>query len=143
MSPRNLSAPLFLYMQKAGFLMTCFIMILSYRTDRSRQKVKAAIRLLRERGSLVFAIPFATFYVSIFIKLKFYKYSAQRGGILLSFSKNKGADQLSSYCAADLRLFLHVQKNGFLMTRLILKNILAKYRRTYFEQCIYKNPYKS
>ena len=47
--------------------MTCFIMILSYRKDRSGQKVKAAIRLLLKRGSLVFAIPFATFYVSIYI----------------------------------------------------------------------------
>ena len=32
------------------------------------------------------------------------------------FSKNKGADQLCSYCRADLRLcFLQWQKSGFLV----------------------------
>ena len=36
-------------------------------------------------------------------------------------SENKGADQLRSYCEADLRLFFsHRQKSGFLMTRLFM-----------------------
>ena len=35
------------------------------------------------------------------------------------YSENKGADQLRSYCAADLRLCFHIcKKNGFLITRL-------------------------
>ena len=34
-------------------------------------------------------------------------------------SKKKGADQLHDYCAADLRLFSHMQKAGFLMMQLI------------------------
>ena len=37
------------------------------------------------------------------------------------FSKNKGADQLRSYCAADLRLCFRIcEKAGFLMTWLNL-----------------------
>ena len=37
-------------------------------------------------------------------------------------SENKGADQLRGFREAELRLymFLHIQKSGFLMTRLIL-----------------------
>ena len=36
-------------------------------------------------------------------------------------SQIKGADQLCSYCEADLRLcFLHIQNVGFLMTRLFI-----------------------
>ena len=35
------------------------------------------------------------------------------------YSENKGADQLHSYCTADLRLRSHMQKAGFLITRLI------------------------
>ena len=35
-------------------------------------------------------------------------------------SENKGADQLCSYCTADLRLFSHGQMSGVLKTRLIL-----------------------
>ena len=34
-------------------------------------------------------------------------------------SKSKGADQLCSYCIADLHLFLHMQIVGFRMWRLI------------------------
>ena len=34
-------------------------------------------------------------------------------------SKNKGDDQLCSYCEADMRLFLQMQLVGFLMTWLI------------------------
>ena len=40
-------------------------------------------------------------------------------GLYYPSSENKGADQLHSYFKADL-LFLHRQKSGFLMTRLIL-----------------------
>ena len=37
------------------------------------------------------------------------------------FSKNKGTDQLRSYCAADLRfVFAYAKKAGFLMTWLNL-----------------------
>ena len=32
-------------------------------------------------------------------------------------SENKGADQLCSYCTADLRLFFTEAKSGFLMMR--------------------------
>ena len=40
-------------------------------------------------------------------------------GLYHPCSKNKGTDQLHSYCAADLRLcFLLMLKAGFLMTRL-------------------------
>ena len=43
-------------------------------------------------------------------------------GLYYPYSENKGADQLCSYCPADLRLclFSHMQKAGFLITRLIL-----------------------
>ena len=42
-------------------------------------------------------------------------------GLYYLYSKTKGADQLRFYHKADLRLcFLHMQKAGFLMTRLIL-----------------------
>ena len=34
-------------------------------------------------------------------------------------SENKGADQLCSYCTADLSLFSHMQTVGFPMQRLI------------------------
>ena len=37
-------------------------------------------------------------------------------GLYCLCSKNKGADQLSSYCTAPL--FSHIQKAGFLITRL-------------------------
>ena len=41
-------------------------------------------------------------------------------GFYYPYSENKGADQLCSYCAADLRLcFRIMQKAGFLITRLI------------------------
>ena len=64
--------------------------------------------------------------------------SATEDGLRLEFSdlgsrrivlcsENKAADQLCSYRAADLRLFLHMQKAGFLMTRLMayfLKDLL-------------------
>ena len=36
-------------------------------------------------------------------------------GIVLS-SENKGGDELHNYCAADLCLFSHMPKTGFLMT---------------------------
>ena len=43
-------------------------------------------------------------------------------------SENKGTDQLHSYCAAVLCLFLHMQKAGFLMIGLICSStILFKY----------------
>ena len=35
-------------------------------------------------------------------------------------SKNKGTDQLCGYRTADLHLFFHMQKAGFLMMRLIV-----------------------
>ena len=36
-------------------------------------------------------------------------------GLYYPYSENKGADQLRSYCAADLRLCFHIckKKNGF------------------------------
>ena len=40
-------------------------------------------------------------------------------GLYYLCSENKGADQLRGYREADLRLFSHVQKAGFLTTRLI------------------------
>ena len=40
--------------------------------------------------------------------------------VLSVSSKNKGADQLHSYCEADLRLFSHMQNVGFLMMQLHL-----------------------
>ena len=39
-------------------------------------------------------------------------------------SENKGADQLCCYCTADLHLFSHWQKSGFLMTQLKYKHRL-------------------
>ena len=39
-------------------------------------------------------------------------------GLYYLRSENKGADQLRGYREADLRLFSHMQKAGFLMTRL-------------------------
>ena len=40
-------------------------------------------------------------------------------GLYYPYCEIKGADQLRSYCAADLRLlFSHMQKPGFLITRL-------------------------
>ena len=51
------------------------------------------------------------------LSLQIFDYD-RRGTILCS--ENKEADQLRSYCAADLRLcFLICKKNGFLMTWLI------------------------
>ena len=42
-------------------------------------------------------------------------------------SENKGADQLRSYDRADLQLFSHMQKAGFLMTQFMnTKRILDK-----------------
>ena len=50
--------------------------------------------------------------------LKFQIYEEQRLHYLCS--ENKGADQLCTYCTADLRLlFLHRQKSGFLASWLI------------------------
>ena len=43
--------------------------------------------------------------------------SGSRGIVLCS--ENKGANQLRCYCTADMRLFLHMQKAGFLMMRLV------------------------
>ena len=41
-------------------------------------------------------------------------------GLYYSSSESKGADQLRGYRETDLRLcFLHMQKSGFLITRLI------------------------
>ena len=41
------------------------------------------------------------------------------------YSENKGADQLRSYCAADMHLcFRIMQKSGFVITRLIYNNII-------------------
>ena len=41
-------------------------------------------------------------------------------GLYYLYSENKGADQLRSYCAADLRLCFGIcKKNVFLITRLI------------------------
>ena len=42
-------------------------------------------------------------------------------GLYSPFSENKGADQFRGYREADLRLFSHMQKSGFLTTRLIWK----------------------
>ena len=45
-------------------------------------------------------------------------------------SENKGADQLRSYCEADLRLsFSHVQKSGFLTMRLIFDRLSREKER--------------
>ena len=41
-------------------------------------------------------------------------------GLYYPGSENKPADQLHDYIAADLCLFLHMQKAGFLMTPLII-----------------------
>ena len=41
-----------------------------------------------------------------------------------SSSKNKGADQLRSYCKADLSMFSPRQKSVFFMTRLISKLLI-------------------
>ena len=40
-------------------------------------------------------------------------------GLYYPCSENKDADQLRGYREADLHLFSHVQKSGFLMARLI------------------------
>ena len=40
-------------------------------------------------------------------------------------SENKGADQLRGNREADLHLFSHIQKAGFLMTRLILSSTIT------------------
>ena len=40
-------------------------------------------------------------------------------GLYYICGENKGADQLRSYCTADLHLCFCMQKTGFLMTRLI------------------------
>ena len=40
-------------------------------------------------------------------------------GLYYLCSENKEADQLRSYCAADLHHCFHICKTGFLMTRLI------------------------
>ena len=51
--------------------------------------------------------------------LKFYIYQVE--GLYYLCSENKGADQLRSYCAADLHLcFCICKKAGFLMTWLKL-----------------------
>ena len=50
-------------------------------------------------------------------------------GLYYLCSENKGADQLRGYREADLRLFSHMQKAGFLITRL-------KYRCTMIFGCI-------
>ena len=49
--------------------------------------------------------------------LKFWIYKEEK--LYYSCSKNKGADQLRSYCEANPRLFLHRQKSSFLMMWLI------------------------
>ena len=47
-------------------------------------------------------------------------------GLYYLCSKNKGADQLCSYCTADLRLcFSHMHRSGFLMTRFYPKTLLS------------------
>ena len=54
------------------------------------------------------------------VGLKFPIYEVK--GLCYLCSENEGADQLCSYCTADLRLhFSHMQKAGFLMTRLKYK----------------------
>ena len=45
-------------------------------------------------------------------------------GLYYHCCENKGSDQLCSYCTADLHLFSHRQKSGFLMMRQLLKQIL-------------------
>ena len=42
---------------------------------------------------------------------------------LCTCSENKGADQLRGHREADLSLFLHMQKSGFLLRRLIYENV--------------------
>ena len=44
-------------------------------------------------------------------------------GLYYPYNENKGADQLRSYCAADLHLCFRIckKKNVFLLTRLICK----------------------
>ena len=49
-------------------------------------------------------------------------------GLYYPCSENKGADiyQLRGYREADLRLFFsHIQNSGFLMTRVILKQMVS------------------
>ena len=46
--------------------------------------------------------------------------------IIIYVAKNKGADQLGDYRAANLRLCFSIYKNtGFIMTRLIIGLMLA------------------
>ena len=48
-------------------------------------------------------------------------------GLYYPCSENKGADQLRGYREADLRLcFLHMQKAGFLITRLKSDRVVAQ-----------------
>ena len=56
-------------------------------------------------------------------KAKSFKFQIkEEKGVGYPCSETKGADQLCSYCVADLRLFSHVQNVGqFLMTRLQCK----------------------
>ena len=51
-------------------------------------------------------------------------------GLYYPGSENKPADQLHGYIAADLCLFLHMQKAGFLMTPLII-NMLEFLKNLY------------
>ena len=48
------------------------------------------------------------------------------------YGENKCADQLRSNCASDLRLFSHMQKAGFLSTRLISCS-LTEVKAVYFD----------
>ena len=53
-------------------------------------------------------------------------------GLYYPYSENKGADQLCSYCAADLRLCFRIcKKPGFLTTRLIYLKFQASF-------CVYR-----
>ena len=59
----------------------------------------------------------------------------KKEGMYYLLSEKKGADQLCSYCAADLRLsFLHMQKAGFFMMRLIFCALEVEEMRRQMEE---------